>query len=297
MLAKAGAGKENVVDRELAFRFFDALNRFGDGYVEQMSATLQHIFQTRDELSGSYRRAVEGNPVSSADVQAKFESLANDMAKLKSPEKALNEAGEIELPPKGEPVVSTAKPVAKEVSWAEAEKQATTETQEYWKLRETPAAFGRTKQTFNSLAKTLKNKMSELAKRGQGALLPAVDESVLNMPVDEFIRSRGSPDLQLAARRLQGHPDFIKEFVTGKKGQGVGIVGARETDIAEFFLDQGEVVVTDITLDVDSQVHQFKTDFYREVLQQMIGNNSGIRVYGLDINPVRQPLPHVAIHD
>lgn len=97
MLAKPGATEE-LVDRELGVRFFDALNRFGEGYVKQMSAVLQHIFQTRDELSGSYKNAVAGNPVSSAELQAKFDSLAADMAKLKSPEKALNDAGDIELP-------------------------------------------------------------------------------------------------------------------------------------------------------------------------------------------------------
>ncbi len=101
MLAKAG-GDAKRVDAELAFRFFDALSRFGEGYVKEMSATLQRIFQTRDELSNVYNDAVQGKPVSSEAVKAKFDALAADMAKLKSPEKALKEGGELELPPKKE---------------------------------------------------------------------------------------------------------------------------------------------------------------------------------------------------
>jgi hypothetical protein len=102
MLSKS-RNDANAVDTELAFRFFDALNRFGEGYVKEMSSTLQRIFQTRDDLSNIYGDAVAGKPVSSEAVKSKFDALAADMAKLKSPEKALSEAGTIELPPKEQP--------------------------------------------------------------------------------------------------------------------------------------------------------------------------------------------------
>jgi hypothetical protein len=187
--------------------------------------------------------------------------------------------------------------INEKVDWAKVEKQATAETRAYWKGKETPSAFARTQQTFSSLAKTLKNKVKALGKAGQASILPAVDESVLGMPVDEFIRSQGSSRLRSMANDLRNHPDFIKEFVSGGKGQGTGNVGARKPDIIEFFLDRNEVVITDITLDVNSPVHQFKTEFYREVLQKMLGSNPKIDVYGLDINPVREPFPTTAIHD
>ncbi|HTS30928.1 MAG TPA: DUF4157 domain-containing protein [Bryobacteraceae bacterium] len=175
------------------------------------------------------------------------------------------------------------------------EKRAVAQNREYWKGKETPTTFARHKQKFTSLAKSLQSKVTALGKKGLQGLLPRVDTTVLDMPVDRFIADRGSPELQAEAARLQDHPDFIKQFGAGRKNMGAGLVGARETDIVEFFLDEREVVITDITLDPLSAVHQFKSRFYKEVLENML-SGSGISVFAHDINPI-SGISSQVIHD
>jgi hypothetical protein len=102
MLEKAG-GNERLVDNELGLRFFDALHKFGDGYVREMSGLLERIFKTRDDLTNLYDSAAKGNEVTADAVKAKFDQLADDMAKLKAPDKALDEKPTVELPPKDGP--------------------------------------------------------------------------------------------------------------------------------------------------------------------------------------------------
>jgi hypothetical protein len=180
--------------------------------------------------------------------------------------------------------------------WKLVEKKAIAENREYWKGKETATTFARHKQKFTQLAKTLRNKIDSLAKTYLGDVLPTLDESVLAMPVDRFIADRGSAQLQAMARDLENNPNFIREFGGGGAGgPGAGFVGNRETDIVEFFLDRREVVVTDITLKVLDPVHQFKSIFYKEVLQEMLGEN--ISVFALDINPAAEPIATQAIHD
>jgi len=99
MLEKAG-GNEGLVDHELAFRFFESLNKFGDGYVKEMSGILERIFKTRDDLTKLYDSAAKGGDVTAEAVKVRFDQLADDMAKLKSPDKALAETSSVELPPK-----------------------------------------------------------------------------------------------------------------------------------------------------------------------------------------------------
>jgi hypothetical protein len=116
MLEKAG-GNEALVDNELAFRFFDALHGFGDGYVREMSGTLERIFKTRDDLSALYDSAAKGGNVTAEAVKAKFDDLAADMAKLKSPDKALAETPTIELPPKEVPTGAKTPPLEPDLSF------------------------------------------------------------------------------------------------------------------------------------------------------------------------------------
>ncbi len=189
----------------------------------------------------------------------------------------------------------------------QVEKRYLKESQKEWEKlgkgrKEDPALFARHEQNFNSLGKTLENKRAALAKAGRQNLLPEVKAEVLEYPVDFFIEQKGSAELKKAWRELMALAKtdhglakrLSKEFGVGREGIGAGTVGSRRPDIVEFYLDIGEIVVTDITTDVVGKVHSFKTKFYREVLESMVGPN-GPKVYGLDINP-KEPLVSI-VHD
>jgi hypothetical protein len=179
------------------------------------------------------------------------------------------------------------------VSGAQAETAGRKESMAYWKGRETLTSFARHKQTFSSLARTLKNKARSLARAGQQHLLPTVDDSVLSVPIDIFIRRHLNAEWAALEAQARRNPDLAQEmqkFLEGKLKAGARNVGARETDIVEFFLDEGEIIVTDITRAVGDPVHTFKTRFYQEVIRVMVGP-SGPKVFGLDIDPI--PKLHV----
>lgn len=123
-------------------------------------------------------------------------------------------------------------------------------------------------------------------------MLPQVNERVFKEPVDIFCRR--NPRLAPIWDRLQkdalanaGLKGEIGKFLEGSiKGGGSREVGSRRPDLVEFFMDQGDVVVTDIVYSNDGnylRVHAFKTEFYRAVLQSMLGGR-GPRVSGLDLN-------------
>ncbi len=183
----------------------------------------------------------------------------------------------------------------------QAERIAVKESMAYWKVHETLTSFARHGQTFSSLARTLQNKVDELAKAGKSGLLRRVDDSVLRTPVDEFIRqnprlSREWAALEARARTNPGLRREMRKFLEGSRGGGARNVGSRQPDIVEFFLDSGEIVVTDITLKVGDPVHSFKTLFYREALQEMVGPR-GPRVFGLDIDPLPGPRVRAEVID
>lgn len=146
----------------------------------------------------------------------------------------------------------------------------------------TPTRFARHDQTFRSIAATLRN----LA-RGRGAPIGAPNERVLDLPVDHFIRSRPALAAELRAieRDATSNPGLrgeLTEFLEGRLEAGAREVGSRRPDLVEFFLDRGDVIVTDYTLNT-SRVHRLKTAFYREVMAEMMGRR-GPRVSSLDIN-------------
>ena len=189
----------------------------------------------------------------------------------------------------------------------QVEKRYLAESQQEWEKfkaggKESEVSFARHEQDFNSLSKTMNNKQQELAKAGQSHMLPEVKTDALKMPVDHFVENVASPDLQKAWRELKvkarANPDLQlqlqKEFGVGAQGTGAREIGARRPDIVEFFLDEGEIIITDITTDVASPVHQFKSQLYREVLENMVGQK-GPRVYGLDIDPTK--LLSVKVHN
>jgi hypothetical protein len=188
-----------------------------------------------------------------------------------------------------------ASPGAEKRDWRDVEREAMAESQEYWRGRQTETEFARHGQNFRSLTATLRNAMLALHDQGRGTLLPAVNEEVLRTPIDQFIRDRPALATEMAQLRQRAatNPELQKEinnFIDGGSGQGGRDIASRTPDIVEFFLGRGEIVVTDITQDPLSPVHQFKTKFYVEVFRAVLGGQ-GPQVYGLDINPDRQPLP------
>jgi hypothetical protein len=182
---------------------------------------------------------------------------------------------------------------------AEVEAAARAESMAWWSSpgTTTETRFARHAQNFNSIAATLRNAAAALAAKGRGGLLPRVNEGVLKTPVDLFIERNPGLRAKRAALEKSTNPDVraeFKKFLEGTAEGGAREVGARTPDIVEFFLDRGEIVVTDVTA-APSPVHSFKTDFYRAVVQAMIGGRGGPRVYGLDINPTTQPIPETQV--
>jgi hypothetical protein len=187
-------------------------------------------------------------------------------------------------------------PTAREVETA-----ARRESMAYWQEpgRTTETQFARHEQTFNSIAATLRNAIQALRTQGRGNLLPHLNEAVLQEPVDHFIRQdpRLGPMWAQMERDARSNPGLRREmntFLEGAlEGGGSRQVGARKPDLVEFFLEHGDVVVTDIVYSNDGnylRVHAFKTDFYRGVVTRMIGGTGGPRVSGLDLN-LRPAIP------
>lgn len=165
-----------------------------------------------------------------------------------------------------------------------AERAARAESLAWWRRPgvTTETRFARHEQSFRSIAATLRNLIGR-----PGARIVAVNEAVLDMPVDQFIRSRPplAAEMRAIERDAVGHPELrraLSEFLEGRLEAGAREVGARRPDLVEFFLDRGDVVVTDFTLDT-SRVHRLKTAFYREVMAALLGRR-GPRVSSLDIN-------------
>ena len=169
-------------------------------------------------------------------------------------------------------------------SGREAERAARAESMAWWRSPgvTTETRFARHDQSFRSIAATLRN----LAGR-RGAPIAAPNERVLDMPVDAFIRSRPALAAELRAieRDAAGNPELrreLTEFLEGRLEAGAREVGGRRPDLVEFFLERGDVIVTDYTLNT-SRVHRLKTAFYREVMAALLGRR-GPRVSSLDIN-------------
>lgn len=181
-------------------------------------------------------------------------------------------------------------------SSAQVEREAREESMRHWETpgQTTATRFARHEQTFDSMAATLRNTHAELASRGQGALLPTVNESVLRMPVDHFIETHPTlgPQWREMQRIARGNPELRREmtqFLEGRlEGAGSRMVGSRRPDLVEFFLERGNVIVTDVTT-ATTRVHQFKTEFYRAVMERMISGRTGPRVYAVDINLAVNP--------
>jgi hypothetical protein len=97
-LVERAGGNEGAVDHELAFRFFDALHNFGEGWVRDMSSVLERIFQSREALATSFEAAARGEAVPVETVKARFEELSAALEQAKSPTKSLEEKPQVEFP-------------------------------------------------------------------------------------------------------------------------------------------------------------------------------------------------------
>jgi hypothetical protein len=156
------------------------------------------------------------------------------------------------------------------------------ESQLEWHGADTPSRFARHKQNFSSLANIMEEKARQLAANGLGNLLPTVNRQVLTTPVDLFIDTNTA--LRNAWNRLsrEDQTKFLGEI-------GARNVDAREPDIVEFFLDDGRIVVWDITEDPLGRLHRFKSDFYKAVIENMCGPQ-GPQVWTADIDPTNPML-------
>jgi hypothetical protein len=167
----------------------------------------------------------------------------------------------------------------------------------YWKGTDTDTRFARHQQTFRSLTATIRNKAASLLRRGLSSVLPAPNDEVVTMPVDEFIRRTPSLRQQWSflERRAASDPDLraaMSEFLEGRAQAGAREVGSRRPDIVEFFLSdvpaESRIIVTDVTTAI-TPLHLFKTAFYREVLVALLGGQ-GPQVFGVDVDIATIPV-------
>jgi hypothetical protein len=166
---------------------------------------------------------------------------------------------------------------------------------------ENPARWARVQPTFTRLVAAMRNMRARLERGGQGNLLPQVTDTVLNQPVDNFIRENGAllqMRLEIEARireqaaskgrSVTESPEWnaLQAFL----GRGPGGAGANPSmgemrpDIVEFMLEEGNIHISDVTtqsLDPLS-VHAFKTRVYVEIMRQIVGRK-GPQVTGQDI--------------
>lgn len=166
---------------------------------------------------------------------------------------------------------------------------------------ENPARWARVQPTFTRLVAAMRNMQARLQRAGQGALLPQVNDGVLNQPVDHLVSQNGAL-LQLRleiearirenaaseGRSVTESPEWLalQQFL----GRTAGQAGARDTmgemrpDIVEFMLDEGSIHISDVTTQAldPLSVHAFKTRVYVEILRQIVGPD-GPMITGQDI--------------
>lgn len=171
--------------------------------------------------------------------------------------------------------------------------------------------FSRQRVRFSRLIEDLKAYAASQVKAGNVDPVGTLNEAVLSQNTQKFLDSR--PNLktfwdmrsQALARRLvslnqelsrlslkdggrkpierqiEETQALIDEMNAFEKGE----VGAKEMDLFELWPTERRIVVTDITQKVSDPFHNFKTEFYVEVLKALTGWSE---VYGLEFKDVRQ---------
>jgi Domain of unknown function (DUF4157) len=148
-----------------------------------------------------------------------------------------------------------------------------------WLSRSTDTDFAMSnpKQDFNAVAKQLAKAASK-GKTGH-----SVFDSILEWSVKDFVEERmrqGDAELTAAYDLCENHPDPAvrrrwQEFKTSQKqgdmsGFFLGKVGTKRPDLVEVMLSKDTVHVTDISFAYQDPVHNFKTAFYKAVIQHLI---------------------------
>ncbi len=130
--------------------------------------------------------------------------------------------------------------------------------------------------------KTLKGSIDQIAKHAPSRI---IDRAPLGKSAHEFIESNAH--LKKLAKAMETHPDKTvrkawKKFYWGKATPGdgfaLGKVGSKKIDLAEVFLDKGTMHVIDATQRWSGMIHNFKTQFYKEVF----GTITNLKVTAID---------------
>jgi hypothetical protein len=170
------------------------------------------------------------------------------------------------------------------------------QTAERFTLRE-PAKKGEAANSLERIAEALEQNNAQLAKLGKPTV--KLNPAVLEMRADEFIlkdpelaaewerfelvvQSKESPlirqsskyrNLPEAYKNLG--PDSMRQLREDFSKFQKGLIGAKKPDVVDFFLDQNRAVVTDITKQINSPWHKFKSDVYRKSLRELTGLEVG----------------------
>ncbi len=148
-----------------------------------------------------------------------------------------------------------------------------------WKGRSSAVDFAMTnpKQSMRDVAARLQKAVAA------GDTGHTVRPEVLELDAMAFVKRQveaGDPVLAPAFKFLEEHPDPAvrqrwEEFKYSAKGGDMsgfllGKVGDKRPDVVEVMLSQSEIHVLDASFAYQDPIHNFKTAFYRSVLEQMI---------------------------
>jgi hypothetical protein len=147
-------------------------------------------------------------------------------------------------------------------------------------------------RSLGTILEDLQVRRAELAKSGQGDLLPPLNDSFLDLGATDFVRQYGSPRLRAefdALSRARPGSELYEEF---SKFLSQGRMRTRRPDSVEIRLGvrdvsvRGEAEVTDVSMKVNAarvRVHEFKTQFNTEAVRTMLGPD-GPAVRGYEVN-------------
>ena len=127
-----------------------------------------------------------------------------------------------------------------------------------------------------------------------------IHDPILDWSVWDFVRemvAQNDPTLRPAYDALENHPDASvrrrwEQFQLGQESGEphpffFGRVGNKRPDVVEVMLSSNHVSVTDASFAYGDLIHNFKTAFYRVVLERLIMGS--IRVTAIDYrSPWRQ---------
>lgn len=148
-----------------------------------------------------------------------------------------------------------------------------------WLGKSTPTDFvmSNPKQNFRDVATKLDTALSSGA-TGHSLHTAILDWNVTDF-VDEMLR-QGDPSLTAAFNACENSPDPViharwREFRTSTKagdmsGFFLGRVGSKQPDLVEVLLSQNEIHITDATFAYGDPIHNFKSAFYKAVMERLI---------------------------